>query len=536
MNENLTSGISGETEPIKSIPIEAVWQAAAPAAAKEEEPYPQKRSDRWMAGVMFILAYLAVDILGIIRYDWNYGVGATLFTVIYGIAIIIYARKKDIKVQKEGWFWFSIILMTGFSCTIIDNHTLEWFASLFLCFSMIYFPLILFGVGVNGGTSEFFLLDGFHAFMIIPLKNFRAQWKFTRKGMQKVKMIGTIVKAFLGVLISIPLFMMVAGLLSSADSAFGELLYELSWNIEDDVTHFVGTLLLSLPVGCYLFGLIYGAANRRGTSMISKDSVVGTCKAFAIVPAVSIYAAMTGICLLYMMFIFLQGSYYISAIRGILPAGFTYSEYARQGFFELVEISMINITVLVGVEFFCRTKGRLLKAFRFLLSLLTIFLIVTAMTKMMLYIQAYGLTQLRVIPSAFMIYLAVVFVLIMVAQFRPLPVVKLAVCTFALGFSVMTLSNMDGQIAKYNLSRYQAGTLQDLPETTLIRCGASSIPEIYKAWENEQDPDRKERWEQIVRSISRKYDYRFGQTDGIKTWNLARMNADVYSYDKMGIK
>ncbi len=540
MNEEMKDGMTMETAtgvtseasseastPIAAIPIEAVWQTSR--SEVREEPYPEKKSDRRLAVVMFILAFLLVDIMGFIRPFTDYGLGVTVFTVIYGAVVFLYARQKNIKISREGWFWFGIIVVTGLSFTLVDNYSLGWFMSLFLRLVMIYFPLILFGAGINGQTSEFFLVDWINASALVPLYNFRAQWKFARRGMQKVKIAGTIVKAFLGILVSIPLFMLVANLLASADSGFGDLLFDLSWNIREDVFHFIWTLVLSLPVGCYLYGVIYGSANKRGTGMISKEGVISTCKVFAVIPTVSIYAALTGLCLLYVMFISLQGSYYISALRGVLPEGFTYSEFARSGFFELVQISLINICILGAAELFSKSKGRLLKGYRFVVSLLTIFLIITAMTKMVLYIDAYGLTQLRVISSAFMIFLAVVFLMIIIHQFRQFPLVWTTVITLALGITVLAMSNMDGQIARYNLNRYQAGTLQDLPEVTLSRCGASAVPEIYKVWSQEQDPDKKAIWEQTVKKIGYQYDYRFGTTNGLKKWNLARMNAsDIY--------
>lgn len=516
------------TATIQTVPIEAVWQSAQ-AAVKAEEPYPEQPGDRRMAALMFVLAYLAVDILGAFRAIASYGAGVTLFTVIYGVSMLIYARQKAIKVNREGWFWLAVLMITGVSYTFIDHHTLGWFGSLFLRFLLVYFPFALFGAGVNGQTSAYFVLDSINAMVLIPLNNLRAQWKFTGRGMQQVKIAGTVIKAVLGLIVSIPLFLVVASLLSSADSAFADLLSDFGRNIGGDIFEIVWKLLLSLPVGCYLFAGIYGAANKRGTAMVDKEGVISTCKVFALAPAVSVYAALTGICLLYVMFIFLQGSYYISAIRGILPEGFTYSEYARQGFFELVQVSMINIGILLAAELFSKTKGLMLKVYRFVVSLLTVFLIITAMTKMMLYIQAYGLTQLRVISSAFMIFLAAVFLLIMVSQFKALPVMRLTVCIFALGFSVMMMANMDGQIARYNLVRYQSGTLDDLPEQTLYRCGAAAVPAIYEVWEDEQDPDRKEKWQDIIVRIGHQYEYSYIEKTVIKKWNLTRHQASSYT-------
>lgn len=101
---------------------------------------------------------------------------------------------------------------------------------------------------------------------------------------------------------------------------------------------------------------------------------------------------------------------------------------------------------------------------------LTLFLIATAMAKMLLYIKAYGLTPLRVIPSVFMLFLAMVFLLLSVSQFVQIPVMRVSVWVFAAGFTVMALCGMDGKIAS-GLNREKQAAFAALREMQVYPTG-----------------------------------------------------------------
>lgn len=516
------------------------WEPETKHLRIEPEPYPEKADDRRLACLMFIMAFLAADVFGVLRLPElgelrpleDYGLGITIFACIYIPVILIYVGMKQHRITREGWFWSAVIVVCALSFTFVINQSLILFAALFLKLAMLYLPMVLFGAGLRGGTSEFLIIDGFNMLFLIPVYNFRAQWKLARK--KNVRLTAVAAKSLLGILISLPLLFMAASLLASADERFGELLSRFSCNIGTEILPWLGTLVLSLPLGCYLFGLIYGTANKRGTGLIDRKTVQNGCQKLAVVPAVSIYMALTGICLLYILFIYLQGNYFIGAIRGVLPAGFTYSEYARRGFFELLELCLLNAVVLIGVTLFCRKKNRMIKAYRILVSVLTLFLISTAMAKMLLYIEAYGLTPLRVIPSVFMLYLAFVFLLLIISQFKKLEFVKIAVCAFALGFSLLALSDMDGRIAQYNLNRYQAGTLNDYPYETLIECGPAAVPAIERAYKMEQNPERREILQKAALQI-RINEYYYRESDNWKNFNLTTNKAAAI-YETMDLK
>lgn len=509
---------------------------AAEETGKVNEPYPVSHADKVFAGVMFVLAFLAMDSFSIFTDYAHYGVGVTVFTLLYGAACLIYARMSGLKLGKEAAFWLVVMEISALSYSFVYHATLMVFHALFLRLVTLYFTAVVFGALVMGKTSEFFLWDGINMLVLIPLANWKAQWKAAGDSGKYDRLLHFVGKALLGPIVAIPLFYVVILLLSSADDNFARVLNRLAEQIGERFYGWGFNLVLAVPVGAYLFALCYGGLHKRRTDSVKPDEIKGFCAKCAVVPQISIHMVLIGICLLYILFIGLQGSYYLDAVRGVLPEGFTYSEYARKGFFELVNISILNAFLILATRLFGR-KGKLLllRLGTVAISVLTLFLIGTAMTKMFLYIAAYGLTPLRVIPSLFMGFLAVVFLLVMVAQFKMVRVVPIAVCVFAMGYSLLSVSNMDERIAEYNLTRYQAGTLESFPEHVLLEGSLASVPAIYRAWDATQDDGTKLMLESVADKIARRHKAAWYQADSLKEANAARSRA-IRGLEVMGMK
>ena len=257
----------------------------------------------------------------------------------------------------------------------------------------------------------------------------------------------------LGLCIAIPILVIALPLLASADEAFGQLLMGGGAYIE---RYFGATLvrfLFSVPVTFYLFGLIYGGIQKRHTDRIIKEDVRDAGNAVKVVPDIAIQTAILVVCLVYLLFIGLQAKYLFSAFAGIRPEGFTYAEYARRGFFELCDIAVLNLVVLVGANCFSKTRRSenvWLRRGNVLLAVLTLLLIATAMSKMVLYICAYGLTEKRVITMVFMIWLLVVFLMMIIWQYRKLPIVRIAVMTGAVLFCLLCVIPVCDCIGAFN--------------------------------------------------------------------------------------
>lgn len=190
---------------------------------------------------------------------------------------------------------------------------------------------------------------------------------------------------------SLPVTVIAAALLMSGDVMFRSL---LSFSIEDFWRQALLVLLqaaLGIPVAFWFFGLLYGSKYKK-----EQPTPAVPIKERKSAPGALFYAALTPLCILYILYFASQSGYFLSAFQSLLPEGFGYAEYARQGFFELCAVAVINFVVIGLTALFCRRdeKGRLplaARVYSIVLSVLTLALIASALSKMVMYIDSFAL-------------------------------------------------------------------------------------------------------------------------------------------------
>jgi hypothetical protein len=162
---------------------------------------------------------------------------------------------------------------------------------------------------------------------------------------------------------------------------------------------------------------------------------------------------------IYAIFSVIQFTYLFGGSSFVLPSSYTYAEYARKGFFELVVVSIINFGILLfGMTFVKKDNKKIFIAIRILLTLLVIFtliLLVSAFYRMSVYEQAYGFTYLRIFVQTFMIMLFFLSVAnIIYIWHLNFPVIKSYFIISLTIYIIMNFANVDVIIARNNIDRY----------------------------------------------------------------------------------
>jgi hypothetical protein len=144
----------------------------------------------------------------------------------------------------------------------------------------------------------------------------------------------------------------------------------------------------------------------------------------------------------------------------------------------------------------------------------------SAMQRMYLYVDEYGLTQLRFYVTAFMVWLAVVlawFILTVLRGRRDRFAFGALVAAFAAVLAINAV-NPDAIVARINLDRMQAGERFDAYYLTCL--SADAVPVIVEALPTMSEADRRT-VEDSIEPPSRWY-----RNDADwRTWNLGRSGA-----------
>ncbi len=281
-------------------------------------------------------------------------------------------------------------------------------------------------------------------------------------------------KVLIGLLCAVPVLIVVIPLLRSSDEAFRGMLDRMFDDIGNTVFKVAFGIALSVFVVCYGFCL------KTGRIVQQKES------RFAGIENVYIVSFLSAISLCYLLYLFSQLAYFFSAFKGFLPnGGITYAQYARKGFFEMCAIAVINLVLVFSAMLLARKQaGKVCLPIKLLATFIgafTLLIISTAISKMVLYIDAYGMTVRRVTTSAFMVFLAIVFVSVVLRIYIcKINIVKIGLVAAGCIVLLLGAGNVNRICAKYNYESYMTGKLHSVDVVALYELGDEGIPYMVK--------------------------------------------------------
>ena len=426
-----------------------------------------------------------------VLFAWQ-GWGVAVFTTAYLLTVSGYLMKKDhFTGNGAAWFWMFVTWATGASYALWGNAGFNGYRSLLLFSSAVYFVITASGRTIMGKTGNFLLLDGLNAVFLIPLRNLFNQYvsfSLLAKGEKR----GKVLPAFLGVVLAVLLAAILIPMLERADSGGFGLITGFFRNIfRFNLSEFLLYAFFAIPAAAYIYGLASGSAFGKGTDVIKPEGAQKAVEAIRLFQPATVYVTLGAVCAIYLVFILSQIPYFFSAFTGSRPEGWlVYSEYARHGFFELCSIATINLVVLAlgnVTSKKLRMESRVLKLFNVAIAVITLVLIATAFSKMALYIGAYGLTMPRLLPCVFMVFLAIVFIAVIVLQKRDFSIVRFALVTGTAMLCMLCLLNPDALVVRYNADRYIGGTLTEFDMEVLYRAGAAGVIPAIEVYEKTRD-------------------------------------------------
>jgi len=238
---------------------------------------------------------------------------------------------------------------------------------------------------------------------------------------------------------------------------------------------------------------------------------------------VELSVVMGSILSLFLVFIMIQFRYLFGGHRLVQTiTGLTYATYARRGFFALLAVvALVHLLLMIGAWLVENSPPRTQTLFRWLslvLIGLTSFICASAIFRMSIYIEAYGLTQLRFYAVAILIWLGLVLLLSTSKFLFP----RWSCFTGAylhsfLGILLLVnVINPDASIARINLDRYVA---QDkLDRIYLQELSTDAVPVIMRYQAQLSPGDSGHLLKQIIeRRMTDKADWR--------SWNYSRARA-----------
>ncbi|HEU0292624.1 MAG TPA: DUF4173 domain-containing protein [Anaerolineales bacterium] len=301
-----------------------------------------------------------------------------------------------------------------------------------------------------------------------------------------------------GLIIALPVVAIFASLLSSADPIFAdrfEKFIEL-FNLEN-LPEYIFRLVYILVFAYAFAGIFLHAAQKSGQEVEEKSR-------FAPFLGFTESAIVLGsVVILFTAFVVIQFQYFFGGQANIHLDGYTYSEYARKGFGELVAVAFFSLLLVLGLGAITRreteTQRRTFSTLSTVLVGLVIVMLVSAFQRLVLYESVYGFSRLRTYTHVFMIWLALLLVIVVALELtRRERAVGLALVLSALGFVIsLNLLNVDAFIVNQNIQRELRGDVEEsltqggrveLDAQYFLDLSDDAVPALAAAFEDDNLP------------------------------------------------
>lgn len=218
--------------------------------------------------------------------------------------------------------------------------------------------------------------------------------------------------------------------------------------------------------------------------------------------------------LLFLAFVLVQLPYFF----GAAPAGV--AEYARRGFFELVTVAALALPLLLFADWIVRRRNRRESLVFRVLSGATVTLLfvimASALHRMRLYQGAFGLTELRLYTTAFMLWLGVVLALFAatVLRGRRERFAPDALASALAAVALLHPLNPDRMIVRANAARAAEGAAFDARYAATL--SADAVPALAAALGPEREG---------ACSAARVLVARWGAAGDWRSWSVGRARA-----------
>lgn len=340
-----------------------------------------------------------------------------------------------------------------------------------------------------------------------------------------------------GVLLTVPVLVVFGSLLMGADKGFSQLVSGL-WRWPTQLADLDRVVVYLLRFGFWFTltsGLMYSALAASGPSLLGQAEAQGKPNAAGKFGLIEIGLPLGSLSVLFLTFLLLQLPYLLS---GQLPQGLTYAEYIRQGFGQLMLTAFLSLALLLTAHHFTQAQVRQAAAYK-LLNLAVLvplaLILLSAANRWHLYTLAYGLSEIRVLGAAFLVWLVGCQGWLAYLLGRG-DLSRFAYPALLWGLGVLgglTALNPAALIARTNLHRQNAAvtntqrhTPQQANWSELVELGPDAVPVLVNHWKTLPPCPSNNACQNERTAMLGALEYRYGKPiSDWRAWNLSKAQA-----------
>ncbi len=447
-----------------------------------------------MKGLKTGMLFAGVIILGflfdLLFWDHEWGINFPIYVIFLLAGGIYLAYRESIKIEKIHGFLMAGILFFALS-GLWRREPLGLFMNLVLTLGMMATLAVSFRKAL---WPSYGLLDYIEKIGMMPFRGLRSfgeirpEEKRNGKDEGKRKGLGGIARGFL---LALPIVFILGSLLASADYFFAEWVNEIFSFLDlDNLAELFGRGILILVVSYILLGVYVFALKNSQDEKLLGDGKSLLPPFLGFQEAVIVLGSVIG---LFAIFVGIQLRYFFGGTVNINLDGFTYAEYARQGFGELVAVAVISVALFVALSLVSKRKTegekKWFSGMGTLLFALVGVILISAYQRLLLYESVYGFTRTRTNVHVFMIWLGVFLIALIALEISGRRrFFTLALMLGLLGFAAsVNILNVDAFIVRANAERLRLTGVIDVAYLALLSTDAT--PVLIEEAENSSEGD-----------------------------------------------
>lgn len=414
-----------------------------------------------------------------------FGIGSFIYSIIYILLIyrnpisitfpifiaitlafsIFVLYKFNIKIKPISYFLIITIMLCSISVCLTSNYAIiafDYIAIILLIFFFMLEQLYRTEKWSVARNLQLLLVRmlGIIEYCLKPWSHLFSFSNNLKKYKNKNKTY-----IFIGLIIALPLTSFILMILANADEVFASM-FENILTIVSVSPNTIGIIFSLL----FIYSLMYSFIC---SSMVKKEIIQFKKQKAQSVIAITFTSI---IAFVYLVFCILQISHLFTGYLGEL----SYAQFAREGFFELLFVSGINLCmVIICVELF--EYHKVLNVILSFISGCTYILIASSAYRMILYIKVHNLTFLRIFVLWFLAVLtiwmtgAIVYIIK-----RKWNYFKFSVFVLTVMYLIFAYTSPDQIIAKYNVTFNPVMEVKDIYYLYNNLSVGDVLPELLK--------------------------------------------------------
>lgn len=433
--------------------LKTALPAEGSLSCAQKRKLPEESMARHRRNLLLTLAFCLIlaDAL-----NWPWGMGNTVTVFAWYLLLALAVGPEALFRRRESRVLLGVNLALASTFALTSNPLFRWWN--FLALAALVPLHAVSGLGARAWWDPRMLMERCGLFFQGLFGNLWACFAAAMpEGRKREKREGRTLTIVLGTCGAVALVSFLIPILSSADALFAASLERLNLDFQFRLLHFGDAfqrLFWALVFTPFEFSLLYAMAHPRLLCPTEER------KGFR-VDALGFVLALAAVDGLYLAFLAVQSAGLFGGPEYVESLGVSYAQWARSGFFQMVGVTVLNLSLTLGALGLARREGRAWRALRGLCALLageSLVLLASAAWRMTLYVSAYGLSFKRLMTYWGMAMMALFLLAGLWKALRPdFRFCKWAFPVALAGWLIINCVPVDYLVARNQVDRYLSG-------------------------------------------------------------------------------